>query len=247
MIKKLHLAALLSPEFYQFMVLIAACIEKIDVTKFKLTAEATEFNELLKRLLAAFNRENAYQLSKILDQLDRRRDTAITGFTMWIKALTMHPNPTISTSAKALRVYLKTHGDNIANQNLQTETATLTKIISDFANNTELKNHLANLKDTEWMPEIETANNEYIKTYQQRTEQMGEDANKENFTQVRKLQIKAYENLVQMMVSRCNTLKADKENVTDLQNCIDAINATILQFKQLIAQTQTRKKEEGKN
>ena len=198
-------------------------------------------------MLNALNKEQAYELSQTLDELDVRRDDAITGFSLWVKSLTKFNNAIIKASAIALRNYLKSQGNNIANQNLQKESATLSKIVNDCRNDGILKNHLENVKDPGWLTEIETTNNLYISNFQKRSTEMSKDANEEVFTDIRKLAVPAYEALIGIIVNRYKVAKADNVEVTTLKNCIDDCNTTIEQYKTLVLQTKSKAKPKDDN
>ena len=244
MIKAIKLSRLISAEIYQFFFLIVEIAAAANSSKQKIKPQLDALAELVARLLAALNREQANALSKVLDNLDVRRDTAITGFTLWVKALTMHPNANIKAAATALKLYLKNQGDNIANQNQQKETATLTKFVTDCRTDIELQKHVETLNDPAWLIEIENSNNEFIAIYQQRSSEMGKESQKESFSAVRRLAVVAYQELSSIITTRYNVAKEDKQDIAELQKLVGDINATIGQYKQLIAQTKTHKKKE---
>jgi hypothetical protein len=246
MIKRISLAKLTSPEYYQFMFLILGIIDKADPKLLKILQERTQFAALVSRLLLALNREQGFALSKILDEIDQRRDDAIIGFALWLKALTLFEDKDLVASASALRAYLKTHGDKIANQNQQKETAILTKIVDDCKNDAVLKSHVTKVKDIGWLPAIERNNNDYITNYQARSTQMGASANEESFTSVRKLMGDSFSSITDLLATRYKAAKADNLPTTLFEKCIDDINATIDQYKTLIVQTKTTKKVETK-
>lgn len=247
MIKKIKYSGLVSAEFYQFLSLVLGIVDASDAKKLKVTNKRDAFAALVQRLFTALKSEEAYALTKTLEALDKRRDVAISGFLMWIKSLCNHPNKNVSTSAAALKAYLKKYGTNIPDQNQQMESATLSKIVEDLKSDAALKSHLANLKDTEWLPEIETANNLYISNFQQRSTQMGIDANAETFTSLRKPAISAYEGLINLIVGRYNTAIADGVDAKIWQKVIDDINATIDQYTTLIKQTQHSQNDKNNN
>ena len=242
MIKKFGIARLVSAEVYQFFMLILGIVDRLNVGEQKVKLQRDAFAVLLPRMLNALNREQAYELSKTLDELDVRRDEAITGFGLWVKSLTKFNDALIKASAIALKNYLKTHGDKIYNQNLQKETAILSKIVNDFTNDETLKKHLENVKDPGWLTEIETSNNLFISNFQKRSTEMSKDENEEIFTDVRKLAVVAYEDLMEIMVNRYKVGKEDKLDVAALKNCIDDCNITIDQYKTLILQTKSKAK-----
>ena len=238
MIKKLNLARLTSAEFFQFLVLILGNADAANPTKSKFVAQRDATAAIIARLQQALNREQAFALTAVLDAIDKRRDIAIIGFVMWVKSLTMHPEQATRDAANMLRTYLKTMGDNIANQNQQAQTAILSKIVDDSKNNGFIKKAINDLKGTEWIDEIETANNEYISKYQQRTVEMGDAGNEESFSTMKPAALNTYSALTDIIETRFKSAKADNGDTTILQKCIDDINATITQYQQLIKATE---------
>lgn len=247
MIKNARLAQLASAEIYQFFMLILGIVDRLNVGEQKIKLQRDAFAALLPRMQKALNREQAYELSKTLDELDARRDDAITGFALWIKSLTKINNTQIKASAIALRNYLKAQGNNIANQNLQKESATLSKIVNDCKNDETLKKHLEIVMDPGWLAEIDTANTLYITNFQKRSTEMSKDENEEIFSEVRKLAVLAYEDLMEIIESRYKVAKADNVDVTELKNCIDDCNTTIDQYKTLILQKKAKAKSTDSN
>lgn len=244
MIKSISLSRLNAAIFYQYMQLINGIALAANPATTKIKSKHDVYAALLVRLLAAFNREKAYELTKQIDKLDAERDALISGFVFWIKGLARHPNPAIQAAAKRINTYLKSFGNNIAGQNQQSESASLTKIVNDFKTDAELKACLTALKDTEWMPALETSNNNFIAIYQQRSSQMGADASAETFIEVRKLTVDAYLQLTDLINTRLKAAMEDGSDATALKKCVDDINATIDQYKILIATTQKRSEDD---
>lgn len=242
MIQKLRLYRLTSPEFYQFLALVLGNVDAADPIKTKIKTERDALAAILSKLKAALNREESYSLTKVIEDLDVRRDIAINGFYMQINSLCLHPKTAIKTAAIIIKDYLKTHGTGIANQNYQTETAVLTKIVDDCKNNTTLKTACTTVEVSDWLIEIETANTTFIEKYQTRSGEMGLNANAESFISLRKPAMEAYYNLIKILESRYKTAVADNAAVSDaLKKCVDDINANVIQFKQLIKASQSRK------
>lgn len=242
MIQNLYTSRLTSAEFYQFLTLVLGNVDAADPDKSKIKAERDALAAILPKLKTALNREETYSLTKVIEDIDARRDEAITGFYTYINSLCMYFKTDIKDAAIVLKDYLKTHGNNIAKQNYQTETAILTKIVDDCKNNTSLKTACATIALTDWLVEIETANTAFITKYQARSGEMGLKADEESFYSLRKPAIEAYNNLIQILESRYRTAVADNTaNSTTLKKCVDDINANVAQFKQLIKTSQSRK------
>lgn len=239
MIKKFSMGKLISTELYQFFVLIIGIVDAANPVVSKLKAERDALFAFLPKLQAAINREKAFALTKIIEALDIRRDTAISGFVMWATSLTKHPNAATKAAALVVKQYLDTHGSNIYALNYQAESAVLSKIVADYNSNASLKAAIDSLGGKDWIDEIDAANTAFIATFQQRSSDMGVDANAESFYKLRTPANEAYKELADIVVSRYKTAKADGIDTTALKKCIDDMNATIVQYQQLIEATKT--------
>jgi hypothetical protein len=237
MIKTLKLSRLISTELYQFFYLILGIVDAANPTVSKCKPERDNLQGFMPKLQAAINREAAYALTKVIQALDLRRDTAIIGFVMWATSLTKHPKASTREAASILKAYLDTHGTAIAQQNFQVESAILSKIVVDYNSNTKLKTVTDSLDGKDWIDEIDVSNTEFIATYQQRSSEMGVDANAETFNKLRNPAIAAYFALTDIIESRYKTAKADGLDTSVLSKCIDDMNATIVQYQQLIEAT----------
>jgi hypothetical protein len=237
MFKKINLKNLIATELYQFFSLIIGIADAANVTQSKIKTERDALNGFLPRLQAAINREIAFALTKVLQGLDARRDAAITGFVMWITALTKHPKAATKEAALIVKAYLDTHGSNIYSQNYQVESAILSKIVADYKANASLKTAIDSLGGKDWIDEIEASNTAFITTYQQRSSDMGDDANTEAFYTLRGPAVAAYKELIDIVESRYKAAKSDGVDTSLLKKCIDDMNATITQYIQLIEAT----------
>jgi hypothetical protein len=246
MFKKINFQKLIATELYQFFSLIIGIAEAANPTVSKIKPQLDALTGFLPKLQAAINREKAFALTKLLQELDARRDTAISGFTMWIAGLAKHPKAVTRDAAIIVKNYLDTHGGNIYSQNYQAESAILSKIVADYNSNAALKAAIDGLGGKDWIDEIEASNNEFIATFQQRSSDMGEDANAESFYTLRGPVAAAYNSLTDMVQTRYKAALADGGDTTLLKKCIDDMNATIAQYNQLIQATKVTKTKDVK-
>ena len=130
--------------------------------------------------------------------------------------------PTHRSNDSIVLTYIKIFGNNIADENNVAESATF------------------------WLTEIETANEAYMDLYENRTSIISEDKKVESFIALRPAAKKAYDELVKIIEARYNTAVDDGLDASVLKTCIDDINTTIEQYKQLIIATATSKKDEPK-
>lgn len=240
---EINFSRLINTELYQFLSLMLKAAKDADPVVSKIKPEYDIMDAVLVRMLAAINREKASELTKEIEKLDARRDTAISGFVAWVKVYSKYPKLVKREPAVILNNYLSNHGTGIATLNLQAETAVLTKIVDDCKTQQNLITALATLDGKDWIDEIEETNLAFINTYAKRSEELGEEGNKESFYDVRKEALPAYYALVDMIISRYKTAAADKLDITLLQKCVDQIDATITQYRQLIKATQPIKKD----
>jgi len=233
---------LINAEFYQFLSLVAKSANDADPSASKFKPEYDTLVAELERLLTAINRDKALELTTVLEKQDAERDKIISGFVSWINGLANHRRPAKSEPATVIQNYLANHGSGIAAQNLQAETAILSKIVADFKSEPNLQNALSKLDGSDWMEDIEETNTAFINTYAQRNEQIGANKEKVSFFDIRSQAILAYEALVDMIQSRYKTAVADKGDTKLLQKCVNEIDAIIMQYRQLIKATQINKK-----
>jgi hypothetical protein len=233
---------LINAEFYQFLSLIAKSANDADPVLSKFKPEYDALVALQERLLAAINREKALELTAVLEKQDAERDKVISGFVSWINGLANHKRPAKSEPATTIQHYLANHGSGIADKNSQAETAILSKIVADFKSEPNLQNALAKLDGSDWIEDIEETNTAFMNTYAERNGQIGAKQIKETYFDIRKDAIPAYEALVGMILSRYKIAVADKSDITLLQKCVNEIDATLIQYRQLIKATQTNKK-----
>jgi hypothetical protein len=233
---------LLNTEFYQFLFQIRQSANEANPVISKFKPEYDILDAIMVRLLAAIDRDKASELTKEVEKLDARRDFAFSGFMLWLQGYAKYPLLPKREAAITMLNYIETHGKGIVELNFQAESSVLSKIVDDCKKETKLITALATLNDNEWLIEIESANTAFMNTYNQRSAQIGENQNKETFFDVRNEAIPAYEELVDMINSRYKTAVADKIDTSLLQKCMNQIDATLTQYRQLIIATQASKK-----
>lgn len=240
---QISFSRLINTEFYQFLNLIAKSALDADPTTSKFKAEYDALFAILARLLAAINREKAFELTAVLEKQDAERDKVISGFINWIDGYANHRKPEKGEAGIILQNYIEIHGTGIAAQNWQAETTILSKIVDDCKKETQLINALTTLAGSDWIDDLEFTNNAFINTYAERNNLMGADKNKESFYDIRKEAIFAYQALVDIISTRYKAAVADKTDLTLLQKCVNEIDAILSNYRQLIKATQPTKKD----
>jgi hypothetical protein len=246
MINKISTKDLTSKEFFMFLSLVIGIADKTDVAKSKIKPERDALNNLLPDLQTALAIEAANEETQKLIAADKRRDIAISGFAAWLKSLLKNPKQAKREAAATILNYLKAFGSDIAGENSAAESATLSTIAKDCTTKTDLVAALTVVDGSEWINEIEVSNNVYIDLYKNRTTSISDDKKVKSFTALRPRAKTAYDTLVTIISSRYNTGLADGLDTAALKTCIDDMNSTIDQYKQLILATLSRKKEEPK-
>jgi hypothetical protein len=246
MIQKISTKDLTAKEFFMFLTLIKDIAYNADVVKSKIKPEHDALNKLLPDLQTALAIENANEETKKLNAAEKRRDIAISGFVAWLKALQKNPKQAKRNAALAILQYLKAFGNDIAGENQAEESASLSTIAKDCTTKTELIDALTVIDGGEWIDEIQASNNAYIELYKNRTTSISDDKKVKSFTALRPDAKLAYEALTNMIASRYTTGLADGLDTSAIKTCIDDMNSTIEQYKQLIVATLTKKKVEPK-
>ena len=219
--------ALINTEFFGFLKQTVALFTKYDPAKLKIKIKSDALAAIFTSLSAALDKEQANQLTKVLNELDRKRDILISGFTKFLDAMTDYPDAGIAADAVKLLAFVKGFGSNIAQQNQLSETTILTAIVDGFTNNAERKMALAAMNSTLWMTTLGEVNNEYAKQYSNRISDTATNNTIESFSEVRKKATTLYTETTDLLVSRYISDKEDGLNIALYETCIGDLNELI--------------------
>ena len=228
MINAIDLAKLRNGEFLQFGTNVSDLVESNNPKGLNVEVQHAVFKTKVNETSALFNTERSSILTQELVQLDERRDRAVTGITSAIAGYCSHFLPETALAANLLASDLQLFGAGVARQNLQSETAIISGISSDWETKPELTNALATLGLTLWAAELKTANQMFDQKYIDRTKEYGA-ANPDTLKAKREETTIAYYELRKYLEAY-----ATIQNTPDYKKVISELNALIDQYNQLL-------------
>lgn len=226
-INKVKSLKLTNPEFFEFLKQLVAIISKHGTDKLKIKIVVDDMVTLFDSLQAGLDKEKSNQLTKVLNDLDHKRDVLIDDFTDWLEIMQRFPDEAMAPKAQVLYHYLAGFGNNIAKQTQLAETTILTTIVDGFTNNVERKDALAAINGTKWITALGAINSEFASQYSNRITDDASNNTVESFSSLRKRTTVAYSEVTELLISRYNNDKADKKDISVYEKCIGDINELI--------------------
>tara|TARA_R110001583_G_scaffold59123_1_gene176015 strand:- start:46143 stop:46772 length:630 start_codon:yes stop_codon:yes gene_type:complete len=193
---------------------------------------------LLAVLTGLYKPDLGSVITKELEEIDARRDSALVGIEMQIKSFAYHFEPAKQEAAQALINSLTTYGSGTSRFNYQAESTTIDSIVAKWENDPELVSALTTLNMPSWVTELKTANKLFDDRYLVR---LKEDAMapEENTVEVRSQIIQSYRTLLAHLQAHA-TLSIDNSYTETVKQ----INLLIEQFNKLVAGRSSTKEEE---
>jgi len=234
----IHYRKLRNNEFIQFIKLLGEILNSNDPEVLKVKDQCDDLAALLATLSVLFKPELGSSITKELEEIDARRDTAITGIEMLIKTFTYYFEAEKREAAILLESSLTLYGSGISRLNYQAETSTITSIIQKWESDTNLRAALTTLGLTAWLAELKAANTLFEERYIAR---LKEEANspEEKSIDLRKQIIQSYRTLLAHLQAHA-TLSTDNSYDAVVQQ----INQLIEEYNRLVAARGTIKEEE---
>jgi len=234
----IHYRKLRNNEFIQFIKLLGEILNSNDPEVLKVKDQSDDLAALLATLSVLFKPELGSSITKELEEIDARRDTAITGIEMLIKTFTYYFEADKREAAILLESSLTLYGSGISRLNYQAETSTITSIIQKWESDTNLRAALTTLGLTAWLAELKAANTLFEERYIAR---LKEEANspEEKSIDLRKQIIQSYRTLLAHLQAHA-TLSTDNSYDAVVQQ----INQLIEEYNRLVAARGTIKEEE---
>lgn len=245
MIKKLRFPQLVSTQFYQFFVRLLVIITNADPTKLKIILRVNPLKDLVDRIAKVLKQDQAYKETAEIKQLEDDRDDAIIGYVGYVKAQTRSKKANIKAAALFLLNYLNNLSPQIYAEDYSSESAILYKIYADYLNNTEVRNAIITIGAQDWLTQINDANVAFEAKYQARTVEIGVQATKDTYSDLRQPTREAYNGLVNIINARYEVALYENQDTTEYVNLMNNMNALIAQTEQIIEST--KPKGDGKN
>ena len=172
-INSLDLPKLRNAEFLQYSNDAIGIIQRGDPATLNVATSYNAFKAVTAEIESLFKTDLSSPITASLQELDARRDDAISGIILTVQGYTYHFAPTTAAAAKTLDHHLSIFGGGIARSNLQSETATINSIVADLRGKPELVAAVAVLGLDSWITELDTANQTFSAKYLDRTQEMG--------------------------------------------------------------------------
>lgn len=169
MTQSIDLSKLRNAEYVQFTTDVLQIVTINNPATLQVQAKFNAFSGVKTELEVLFKKSTANPITAEIEALDQRRDNAISGIMFVVKGNTFHFDPLVAKEAEVLTDYFKIYDGNIAQQNYNAETATVTNIVNDFEAKPELVSALVKLALTPWKNELKAANTAFSTKYLART------------------------------------------------------------------------------
>jgi carboxypeptidase C (cathepsin A) len=230
-ISNIHLVALRNAEYIQFATDFLQILTNNNRTNLKVVDEATALENLLTEISKIYKTDQGSSLTPILESLDAKRDSYVTGIYTTILGFSYHFNEAKQAAANDLLDYLKIYGSSqdITLSTLQAETATINNLVLDFTTKPNLVAALTELGLNPWVDELDTVNTSFSTTYLQRTNELGE-SNPNNIKQLRITANEKYNELKDMVEGQAivnKTAPVYATTINSLNALVDQYNATL--------------------
>ncbi|MFA6152238.1 MAG: DUF6261 family protein [Chitinophagaceae bacterium] len=169
----IDLFKLRNAEFLQFSKDFLSIVSLNDASLLQVLPQYQAFEADVAEISALFITDQGNDTTPLIQDADLRRDTAISGITLFANAMVYHFDPAVRAAATKVADNLALYGGGIARQNLMAETASISNIIADWNSKPELSNAITTLNLWTWKAELEAANNQFNTLYIARTQQLG--------------------------------------------------------------------------
>ena len=234
----IHYPKLRNNEFIQFIKLLVEILNSNDPEVLKVKAQCDDLTALLAILSALFKPDLGSAITKKLQEIDERRDTAITGIEMQIKSFTYCFDADKREAANLLNSSLVTYGSGLSRMNYQAETSTIASIIQKWESDANLTAALTRLDLIAWVAELKAANNLFEERYIDRIKEDAE-APEQRTIELRKQIIQSYRTLLAHLQAHA-TLSTDNS----YDPVINQTNQLIEQYNRLVDVRGSNKEEE---
>ena len=172
MIQSIDLTKLRNGEYVQFTNDVLKVVQLNDPTVLQVLAKYNAMNAVKTELEILYKKSTENPITAEIEDLDKRRDNAVSGILGMINSYGFHYEEAFSGPSKAVQNYLKIYTDNIAQENYNAETATISNLVDDFENKPELTAALTTLHLIEWKDELKASNNKFNERYIARTQDL---------------------------------------------------------------------------
>ena len=214
--------------FIAFLKDTSTIVSKFNAKTLKLDVALAKLSTDIAAMDAIFGTAKGNANTELIEELDARRDAAITGIMYLAEAYTKHFEPAQQDAGKLILSTINNYGKRIYKLNLLAETEVLRSLVTDFETKPEVANAINQLNINNWVEELKTANNEFNTVYLTRNTELAEQPDL-NIQNLRTPANQNFEALI-ALVTAYNTItpNADYKKILDeVEELIIKYNATI--------------------
>lgn len=173
MINKIDLRSLKNAEFLSFFNTLLGYVSGNTTVSAAVSAVKAVLANIISRINELFKTDPASALTDKLIALDAERDSYISGLTKICDGYRNSPDAAEQEAATLLYRNIEVYGgaEVINDMGINAETATVTSLIGDWTDKPELAAAVKTLGLSGWVTALETANENYRTTYDDRTSQ----------------------------------------------------------------------------
>ncbi len=235
MIKSLQITKLSNPVYVQFMDYVMTLVQDKNPTALQVKPQHDVFSQKVNELKNLYKSVQASSISEKIVEADALRDQILTGIIKIVDGNTYHYQESMRTTSGLLQKNILNYGNNIIRNDYQTETAKIESLVNDWRTKPDLTASMNNLKLTNWITELENANNEFKRLYALRTDEYSQVSD-ENM-QSKRLEVNAaYDNLCKFLNSHSII-----NNSPDYDTVISGINTYVDQYATLLKQKRSHR------
>lgn len=228
MIDTPHLPFYRNSEFMQYMKMVATTVGQYDTNALKINTQHAALNSAIDAMNTAFKQSTKSELTKVLEDLDNRRDDALKGLLLFFESMVCHFEDEKSKAGNLLADSMNKYGRSISKLAYLDETNVIDNLVEDWETVGKLKEAIALLKLGPWVSELKKINTEFTNIYNERMEAKAA-LPKEKVAEMRDACVSAYRELVRYIEAFAIAIPhVDYQKMADKLNVLtQSLNTTI--------------------
>ena len=210
--------------FIAFLKDTKSICEKFNTKTLKLDGDFAKLSNGIIALDNVFGLAKGSASTDTIENLDARRDNAISGISDIADAYLKHFEADFIEAAKLVNSTIAKYGKRITTLNYLSETETLRSLVSDFENQINVNAAIVKLNLTEWVNELKAANTAFNEVYLSRNQELSEQPD-QNLLDLKKPAIENFNNLMNL-VSSYNTINPN----SDYKKIVDEVEELVIKY-----------------
>ena len=210
--------------FIAFLKDTKSICEKFNTKTLKLDGDLAKLSNGIIALDNVFGLAKGSASTDTIENLDARRDNAISGISDIADAYLKHFEADFIEAAKLVNSTIAKYGKRITTLNYLSETETLRSLVSDFENQINVNAAIVKLNLTEWVNELKAANTAFNEVYLSRNQELSEQPD-QNLLDLKKPAIENFNNLMNL-VSSYNTINPN----SDYKKIVDEVEELVIKY-----------------